>query len=45
MQGFYGVYEDLFSRLDRQEIEAESMENPDSSSRETTAKFGEISYP
>lgn len=40
LKGFYGVYEELFSRLDRQEMEAEAAETDQASSREAAPKFG-----
>ncbi len=42
MKGYYGVYEELFARLDRQEMEAEASETGKDSSREPAPKFGEI---
>lgn len=41
VKGYYGVYEELFSRLDRQESEAEAADNGRESSREPAPRFGE----
>ena len=40
LQGFYGVYEELFAKLDQQEVESTEP----SDQREVAAKFGETSH-